>query len=137
MIFDEVDSSKPSPSRKPHGIWAGHHPARDGTGIDLRLYAERPPGHRKWPALLRSWIDPANHLVRMLDRLGGDRRLAAIDPYGDTEYNEQQAEAALREVQQLEALCATDGERQAVAALRGMLADCAGTPGSYLMFVGD
>ena len=107
-------------------------------GIDLRLYTERPPGHRKRPAgMIRTWGDPASDLARVLARLGGDRRLAAIDPYGDTEYNEQQAEAALREVQQLEALCATDGERAAVVALRGMLAECARTPGSYLVFVGD
>jgi hypothetical protein len=70
-------------------------------------------------------------------RPSSPRSSPAIDPYGDTEYNEQQAEAALREVQQLDALCATDGERAAVAALREMLAECAGTPGSYLMFVGD
>ena len=102
------------------------------------LYTERPPGHRKRPAAMtRTWGDPASDLARVLGRLGGDRRLAAIDPYGDTEYNEQQAEVALTEIALLEALCATDGERQAVAALRGMLAECARTPGSYLMFVGD
>ncbi|MFC0539920.1 hypothetical protein [Kutzneria chonburiensis] len=107
-------------------------------GIDLILYTERPPGHRRRPArVIRRWGDPADNLPTALSRLGGDRRLAAIDPYGDTLYNEQQAEAALKEVRQLEDLCTTDGEREAVGALRGMLAECAGTPGSYLMFVGD
>ena len=107
-------------------------------GIDLKLYAGRPPGHPKRPVtLIRDWGDPADNLARALGRLGGDRRLAAIDPYGDTLYNEQQAAAALAEMAQLQGLCATDGEREAVRALRDMLAECARTAGSYLMFVGD
>jgi hypothetical protein len=107
-------------------------------GIDVMLYEERPPGHRKRSAaLIRSWGDPSNDLAGVLGRVGGDRRLAAIAPYGDTEYNEQQAAAALQEVRQLESLCTTDEERTAVRAPRGMLAECARAPGSYLMFVGD
>jgi hypothetical protein len=109
--------------------------------VDFVHHASRLPHRFPWNGEAVKPLCPAGYQVppthHDVDEALITALIAGDRPYCDTEYNEQQAEAALREVQQLDALCATDRERAAVAALREMLAECAGTPGSYLMFVGD
>ncbi len=63
--------------------------------------------------------------------------LARVDPYGDTLFNEQQAEAALREVPDLLKMCSGPPQTAAVLDLEGLLQSCSKTSGSYLWFVGD
>jgi hypothetical protein len=60
-----------------------------------------------------------------------------VDPYGDTLWNEQQAEAVIEEVSRLLCQCTQDAQRAAVEDLVVMLRLCARTPGSHLWFMGD
>ncbi|MEU6233304.1 hypothetical protein [Kitasatospora sp. NPDC047058] len=108
-------------------------------GIELARYDRRPPGSRKRPAALVRLS--TGHGPGLADALAAhahpDHRLGRIDPYGDTEFNEQDAAAALAEAAGLLARCTTEQQRAAVRDLAGLLTECAGTPGSRLCFLGD
>ncbi|GHF75815.1 hypothetical protein [Streptomyces griseosporeus] len=117
-------------------------------GIDLELHSAR-PAHRNWrksrATLLRSSYEHGDALAELLGsfrQLGVAGRLAGVDPYGDTLMNEQEAAAALREIQEVRDIPEfrdANGLRRldALDALAGMLEQCAGTPGSYVWFAGD
>ncbi|MFD4250173.1 hypothetical protein ACFWQL_10575 [Amycolatopsis thermoflava] len=103
-------------------------------GVELELHAGRPV--RDGSSLVRGSYEHGEALARVLDgvRTG---RLALVDPYGDTMFNEQEAEAALPQVAALLRDCADDSARAALTDLAGMLEACAATPGGYLWFMGD
>jgi hypothetical protein len=63
--------------------------------------------------------------------------LCWVDPYGNTLFNEQEAEAALREAPGLLQQCTSGSQVAAVRDLAALLESCATTPGSYLWFIGD
>ncbi|MFD0277310.1 hypothetical protein ACFVHB_25850 [Kitasatospora sp. NPDC127111] len=107
-------------------------------GIELALYDRRPPGSRKKPAtLLHLSTGHGDALAAALAAHATDHRLGRVDPYGDTLFNEQDAGAALAETAALLPRCATEPPRAAVRDLAELLAKCAHTPGSWLMFLGD
>ncbi|WP_234388160.1 MULTISPECIES: hypothetical protein [Streptomyces] len=73
-------------------------------GIDLELHSSR-PARNNWrksrPTLLRSSYGHGAALadaLGSLQLLGVPGRLTAVDLYGDTLMNEQEAEAALQEI---------------------------------------
>ncbi len=106
-------------------------------GIDLALHSQR-PAKRNWrETLLQESYEHGELLATLLPKLHQDSRLGAVDPYGDTTFNEQQAEASIRECDQLRELCTSAADRAAVDDLERMLRACAETPGSYLCFIGD
>ncbi|TYC68478.1 hypothetical protein EH183_40025 [Streptomyces sp. CB01881] len=109
-------------------------------GIELALYDRRPPGHRKRPAVeLHLSLGHGDALAAALAAHAHPtgHRLGRVDPYGDTLFNEQDAAAALAETAALLDRCATEAQRAAVRDLAEVLATCAGTPGSWLCFLGD
>ena len=112
-------------------------------GIDLQLHDGRPhwPGRRskRRATLVRASHEHGEALARLIAGLppGTADRLRAVDPYNDTVFNEQQAEAALREIPALLDRCTDSAQTEAVEDLAGFLTACAGTPGSHLVFVGD
>ncbi|MFC8723258.1 hypothetical protein [Kitasatospora sp. NPDC057198] len=104
-------------------------------GIEIELYPQR-SNRRSRP--LRGSYGHGEALAPVLARLGpGEGRLGRIDPYRDTALNEQDAGAALAELPRLEELADAPSQLDAVRDLGRMLADCAATPGSWLLFVGD
>ncbi|MFJ1757222.1 hypothetical protein [Kitasatospora sp. NPDC088134] len=104
-------------------------------GVEILLYAERPT-RRSRP--LRGSYGHGAGLAAVLSKLPcGQGRLGRIDLCRDTAFNEQDADAARAEVPALAALATTPTERDAVRDLDLMLADCAATAGSWLLFVGD
>ncbi|MFI8487400.1 hypothetical protein [Streptomyces rubrogriseus] len=109
-------------------------------GIDLELHSSR-PARRTWrTTLLQTSFGHGDALadaLGSLQLLGVPGRLTAVDPYGDTLMNEQEAAAAVQEIGGLKQRC--DDERQLAALddLARMLGECAATPGSYLWFGGD
>jgi hypothetical protein len=64
-------------------------------------------------------------------------KLAWVDPYGDTLFNEQEAQATLSQAAALSKGCTDGPEKAAVDDLLAMLEACAATPGSHLWFMGD
>ncbi|MGW8879230.1 hypothetical protein, partial [Streptomyces mirabilis] len=89
-------------------------------GIDLELHSARPT--RNWrksrATLLRSSYGHGDALadaLGSLQLLGVPGRLTAVDPYGDTLMNEQEAAAALTEISSLRQQCS---DQHQVAALR-------------------
>ncbi|MFI9103481.1 hypothetical protein ACIGXA_23445 [Streptomyces fildesensis] len=109
-------------------------------GIELELHSRRPArGRSSTTTLLRSSHEHGEALTRALDPYDptGPGKLAWVDPYGDTLFNEQEAEVALREVAVLLPQCADGPQRAALQDLAELLAVCAATPGSYLWFIGD
>ncbi|MET4660017.1 hypothetical protein ABID80_003737 [Streptomyces sp. PvP037] len=72
-----------------------------------------------------------------LQLLGVPGRLAAIDPYGDTLMNEQEAAGAAQEIGGRKQRCGDEREHAALDDLARVLSECAATPGSYLWFGGD
>ncbi|MFJ9772093.1 hypothetical protein ACIRVF_12725 [Kitasatospora sp. NPDC101157] len=110
-------------------------------GIEIALYDGRPHnGRRDAPALLHLSTDHGPTLAAALAehvRHVSGHRLGRIDPYGDTLFNEQDAAAAFEEATALLARCTTDRQRAAVRDLRNLLANCAATPGSWLVLYGD
>lgn len=112
-------------------------------GIDLELHSSRPTRNnwRKSRAtLLRSshgYGDALADALGSLQLLGVLGRLTAVDPYGDTLMNEQEAAAALREVHGLRQRCSDERQLAALDDLATMLEECEATPGSYLWFAGD
>lgn len=77
-------------------------------GIDLELHASR-PAHKNWrPTLLRSSYGHGDALadaLGSLQLLGVPGRPTAVDPYGDTLMNEQEAAAAVLEIDALKQWC--------------------------------
>jgi hypothetical protein len=110
-------------------------------GIELQLHSER-PGARKRASnatLVRESHQHGEALARALDTLELDPsgKLGWIDPYGDTLFNEQEAQAMQQEVAALVRRCTDDPQRAALVDLAELLGVCAATPGSYLWCVGD
>ncbi|MGW2837992.1 hypothetical protein ACWCWD_09365 [Streptomyces sp. NPDC001493] len=110
-------------------------------GVELELHATRPAlgWRRSRETLIRGSYEHGDSLAEVLLGLRetdlGD--LGRVDPYGDTLFNEQQAQAALRSVPDLLERCSTPSRTAAVRDLEGLLRSCSETPGSYLWFVGD
>jgi hypothetical protein len=83
-------------------------------GIDLELHSSR-PARNNWrksrATLLRSSCGHGDALadaLGSLQLLGVPGRLTAVDPYGDTLMNEQEAGAALQEIHGLRRSCADE-----------------------------
>ncbi len=108
-------------------------------GIELELYSGRPSKGSSRATLLRGSYEHGGALARALSTLDRNRsgKLGWVDPYGDTLFNEQEAEAARREVAALVGVCADQRQKAALLDLDGLLEVCAATPGSYLLFIGD
>lgn len=111
-------------------------------GIDLELHSARPA--RDWHTSRATLLSSSRgHGDALADALGSLRllgvpgRLTAVDPYGDTVMNEQEAAVALQEVGRLRQRCRDEGQIAALDDLAVMLERCAGTPGSHLWFAGD
>jgi hypothetical protein len=111
--------------------------------IDLELHSSR-PARNNWrkarATLLRSSYGHGDALadaLGSLQLLGVSGRLAAVDPYGDSLMNEQEAAVALQEIHGLRQSCADERQLAALDDLATMLEQCAATPGSYLWFAGD
>ena len=113
-------------------------------GIDLQLHDGRPlwPSRRhpkRKPTLIRQTHEHGESLAQLIAKLpvNTSGKLWTVDPYNDTLLNEQEAQAALREIPDLLDRCTDDAQVDAVRSLAVYLEDCATTPGSYLVFVGD
>ncbi|WP_431682951.1 hypothetical protein [Kitasatospora sp. KL5] len=111
-------------------------------GIELELHTARPPraGRDKdRSTLLQGSYRHGGALASALARLDPDRSgpLGRVDPYNDTLVDEQQAQAALRDIDGLLEQCSGEAERAAVHDLAALLRACAATPGSHLLFIGD
>ncbi|MET8130373.1 hypothetical protein ABZV67_47295 [Streptomyces sp. NPDC005065] len=109
-------------------------------GIELELHSGRPA--RKGASrdtLLRGSYQHGEALARVLSTL--DRhdsgKLGWVDPYGDTLFNEQEAQVARQEVTALSQRCTDEQQKAALLDLAELLDACAETPGSYLWFMGD
>jgi hypothetical protein len=109
-------------------------------GIELELHSGR-PAHKgsSRDTLLRSSYEHGEALARVLSTLDrrGSGKLAWVDPYGDTLFNEQEAQVARQEVSALTQRCSGDAQKVALLDLAELLETCAETPGSYLWFMGD
>ncbi|MCG3044015.1 hypothetical protein L7D48_26135 [Streptomyces sp. S1A] len=110
-------------------------------GVELELHAKRPilDWGRSRTTLIHGSYEHGDALTDVLVGMDGDDQsnIGRVDPYGDTLFNEQQAEAALREVPGLLQQCSDQSQTAAVLDLMGLLQSCSQTPGSYLWFVGD
>lgn len=109
-------------------------------GIELELHSERPArkgSSRK--ALLRGSYAHGEALARALSALDrhSSGKLGWVDPYGDTLFNEQEAQVARQEVTVLTQRCIDEQQKAALLDLVELLEACAATPGSYLWFMGD
>ncbi|MFF8884045.1 hypothetical protein [Streptomyces flaveolus] len=109
-------------------------------GIELELHSRRP--RRKGSSqetLLRGSYEHGEALASALSGLNrhGSGKLGWVDPYGDTLFNEQEAEVARREVAALTRRCTDERQKAALLDLAELLEACAITPGSYLWFMGD
>ncbi|MEU3569747.1 hypothetical protein AB0E96_15160 [Kitasatospora sp. NPDC036755] len=107
--------------------------------IDIALYDGHPAGGRRTGARMLRLSSPGAALDDALARHTDParHRLGRIDPYGDTLFDERDAGAVFEEATALLARCTTEEQRAAVRELRDLLADCAATPGSRLVFLGD
>lgn len=106
----------------------------------MELHATRPvlKWRRSRETLIRGSYEHGDSLADVLHGLRKNQgNLGQVDPYGDTLFNEQQAQAALREVPDLLERCSTPSRTAAVRDLEALLRSCSETPGSYLWFVGD
>lgn len=112
-------------------------------GIDLHLHSGRPhqPKRRqaRKPTLIRQSYEHGETLAGLISELPTNTsgKLWMVDPYSDTVFNEQVAEAALREIPDLLNRCTSQAQTAAVQDLAAFLEACATTPGSYLVFAGD
>ncbi|MGF1342877.1 MULTISPECIES: hypothetical protein [unclassified Streptomyces] len=111
-------------------------------GIDVELHSARPA--RNWKKARRTFLrgcygyaEALADALGSLHYLGVPGRLPAVDLYGDTVMNEQEAAAALVEVPLLREQCADERQRAALDDLAAVLEQCAATPGSYVWFAGD
>ncbi|MFB9906715.1 hypothetical protein [Allokutzneria oryzae] len=111
-------------------------------GIEIELHSSR-PARGNWKksrtTLVRGSYEHGYALADVLSRLeeNGSGKLGWVDPFGDTLFNEQEAEAALLEIPGLLRSCSDAEATAAVRDLEGLLRTCARTPGSYLWFMGD
>ncbi|NUV60822.1 hypothetical protein [Streptomyces sp. CAI-85] len=109
-------------------------------GIDLELHSSR-PARRNWRAtLLQSSYGHGDALadaLGSLQLLGVPGRLTAVDLYGDTLMNEEEAAVAVREIGDLKQRCSGERQLATLDDLARMLGECSATPGSYLWFAGD
>jgi hypothetical protein len=118
-------------------------PEADGgvVGIELELHSERPArqGSLSRATLLRGSYQHGEALARALSGLDrhGPGKLGWVDPYGDTLFNEQEAQVAGEEAATLVEGCDDEQQRAALLDLAELLGACATTPGSYLWFMGD
>jgi hypothetical protein len=110
------------------------------VGIELELHSGR-PGRKGSPrdTLLRGSYEHGEALARALSTLDrhGSGRLGRVDPYGDTLFNEQEAQVAHQEVAVLAQGHTDDRQKAALLDLAELLEECAATPGSYLWCMGD
>ncbi|MFE1285662.1 hypothetical protein [Streptomyces sp. NPDC058751] len=109
-------------------------------GIELELHSGRPA--RKGASrstLLRGSYEHGEALARALDTLDrhGPGKLGWVDPYGDTLFNEQEAQVARQEITALVQGCTDDQQKAALLDLAELLEACGTTPGSYVWFMGD
>ncbi|MFI9761325.1 hypothetical protein ACIHFB_25720 [Streptomyces sp. NPDC051963] len=109
-------------------------------GIELELHSGRPA--RKGSSrgtLLRGSYEHGEALARVLSTLDrhNSGKLGWVDPYGDTLFNEQEAQVARQEVAALSQRCTDEQQKAALLDLAELLEACAATPGSYLWFMGD
>ncbi|MBJ7906422.1 hypothetical protein IF655_24345 [Streptomyces sp. DSM 110735] len=111
-------------------------------GIDVGLHSARPT--RSWKKSRATFLrgsyghgDALADALGALHYLGVPGRLTAVDLYGDTVMNEQDAEAALAEVPGLRERCADERQRAALDDLAAVLKECVSTAGSYVWFAGD
>ncbi|MFE9879508.1 hypothetical protein [Streptomyces sp. NPDC005784] len=111
-------------------------------GIDVELHSARPA--RGWKKARATFLQGCyGHAEALADALGSlhylgvPSRLTAVDLYGDTVMNEQEAAAALSELPGLRELCADERQRAALDDLAAVLEQCAATPGSYVWLAGD
>ncbi|WP_031090243.1 hypothetical protein [Streptomyces sp. NRRL S-15] len=111
-------------------------------GIDVELHSARPA--RNWKKARRTFLRGCyGHAEALADALGSlhylgvSGLLPAVDLYGDTVMNEQEASAALSEVPRLKEQCSDERQRAALDDLAAVLEQCAATPGSYVWFAGD
>ncbi|MFE4539007.1 hypothetical protein ACFRKB_28725 [Streptomyces scopuliridis] len=109
-------------------------------GIELELHSGRPA--RKGASrdtLLRGSYEHGEALARVLRTLDrhGSGKLGWVDPYGDTLFNEQEAQVARQEIAALTRGCADEQQKAALLDLAELLEVCETTPGSYLLFMGD
>lgn len=119
---------------------AGHQIRGGAIGIELELHSGRPA--RKGSSretFLRGSYEHGEALSRVLSKLDrhGSGKLCWVDPYGDTLFNEQEAQVVRHEVAALAHKSADDREKAALLDLAEILDACAATPGSYLWFMGD
>ncbi|MFJ9518458.1 hypothetical protein ACIRPK_09360 [Kitasatospora sp. NPDC101801] len=111
-------------------------------GIELELHSVR-PARSNWnmsrTSLLRGSYEHGEALAEVLATLkvNGPGKLWAVDPYGNTQFNEQESQAALGEIAGLLTQCSDAAQTAAVTDLAALLKACATTPGSYLWFIGD
>ncbi|MFF0732944.1 hypothetical protein ACFYVK_15145 [Streptomyces chartreusis] len=109
-------------------------------GIELELHSGRPTRSRSSRGtLLRGSYEHGEALARALSTLDrhGSGKLGWVDPYGDTLFNEQEADVARQEVAALTQRCIDEQQKAALLDLAELLEACAATPGSYLWFMGD
>ena len=109
-------------------------------GIELELHSGRPSFKRaSRNTLLQGSYQHGEALARVLSTLDrhASGRLGWVDPYGDTLFNEQAAQAARLEVAALSHRCTDQREKAALHDLAEFLDVCAATPGSYVWFMGD
>jgi hypothetical protein len=109
-------------------------------GIELELHAGRPTRKgRSRETLLRGSYEHGEALARTLRTLDrhSSGKLGWVDPYGDTLFNEQEAQVARQEVDALTQRCTDEEEKAALRDLAELLEACAATPGSYVWFMGD
>ncbi|MFH8219312.1 hypothetical protein [Streptomyces sp. NPDC018034] len=112
------------------------------VGIDVELHSARPD--RNWKKARATFLrgchghgEALGDALGSLHYLGVPGRLTAVDLYGDTVMNEQEAAAALREVPGLKEQCTDEQQRAALDDLAAVLEECVSTPGSYVWFAGD
>ncbi|MFE9400068.1 hypothetical protein [Streptomyces flavidovirens] len=92
-------------------------------GIDLQLHDSRPhwPSRRskRKPTLIRQSHQHGEVLAQLIAKLpvNTSGKLGTVDPYNDTVLNEQEAEAALREIPDLLDRCTDDSQANAVREL--------------------
>ena len=111
-------------------------------GIELELHSAR-PARSNWKksraTLVRGSYDHGYALAEVLSWLpdDGSTKLSLVKPWGDTVFNEQEAEVALGEVPAVLGRCSAPEHVAAVRDLEELLRACSGLPGSYLWFQGD
>jgi hypothetical protein len=109
-------------------------------GIELELHSGRPTRNGlSRETLLRGSYEHGEPLARVLGTVDrrGSGKLSWVDPYGDTLFNEQEAQVARQEVAALTQRCTDEQQKTALLDLAEFLETCAATPGSYVWFIGD